>query len=343
MASETLTSRTIITIAVVGLAGYFLYLVRDILMPFIVSGIFAYLLSPFVERLQSTGLRRVYAVMIIYIVLLGSLAIGLMAVIPQVVQEARHLQDNLPEVVGWIRTALINFQADVEARFPILRENAVIENALTQIGQFLSKGLAGIPSYAAGLFSFFSLLFLIPVITFFIMLTGRGPVDWLVEILPARHVETGLSIFWEIDEVLGRFVRGQVVEAAAVAVISIVGLTVIGVKYAYLIGIVAGVANVIPYLGPIVGGFIGILAGIMQYQNLAIVPKVILVFIIVQVMDNNFIQPIVLSRGVNLNPVIVMFAIMAGAQIYGIIGMLLAVPLAAMLKTTIDIFIGKKG
>lgn len=339
---ETNLTTTIFVLIIIGIIIWFLYIVRNILMPFIISAILAYLLFPIVKLLQSRGMKRIVAVILMYLFFVLIFIGGISLLVPQIVKEVDNLRQNLPGYVNRVKTFALNLQDKFEDKYPILERKAIVENSIGKIQDFISKGLSNIPNFLSGIFSTFTLIFLIPVITFFFILRGGNAMDKLFEIIPSRYIETTLSIFWEIDEVLGRFIRGQIVEATFVAILSTMGLMIIGVNYAILIGIVAGISNMIPYLGPFIGGSLGVIIGLIQYQHFYIVLEVIVVFSAVQFIDNNFIQPIVMSKGVKLNPAIIIFSVMAGAEIYGIIGMLLAVPVAGVLKTILEIFLKRK-
>jgi len=173
-----------------------------------------------------------------------------------------------------------------------------------------------------------------------VVVHGGGPQigDLLKRLaIPTRFVETTLSLVSEIDEILGRYIRGQLVESMFVAAMSTIGLLIIGVDYAFLIGILAGLGNLIPYLGPVVGALPAIVVAFAKFHSMGPVLQVLLVFALVQIIDNNIVQPLVFSRGVQLNAVIVIFVLMAGAQVGGVLGMFLAVPVACIVKVVLSV------
>lgn len=339
---KTVTAKTIVLLVITGIGIWFLYSVRNILMPFVVSAMIAYLLFPIVKKIQKTGVKRVVAVSIVYIAFIAIIAIAVYILVPIITYELNNFISNFNDNIAVLKKYITELQKYAGKHVPVLRDAGILDNLAGKFHEFISREISNLPSYMKGLFSVFSTILLVPVITFFYILSGDKIMDKLFELIPSRYVETSLSVFWEIDEVLGRFIRGQILEATIVAVLSSVGLLIINLDYAFLIGIIAGLSNAIPYLGPVVGGTIAAIVGLIQYHNPVIILKVGMVFAIVQFIDNNFIQPIILSKGVNLNPVIVIFAVMAGAEVYGVIGMLLAVPSAGVISTVVGILLKDK-
>jgi predicted PurR-regulated permease PerM len=140
---------------------------------------------------------------------------------------------------------------------------------------------------------------------------------------------------------LGRYIRGQIIESIFIAIMISIALSILGINFALLIGIFAGIANLIPFLGSIVGATIACLVGIVEFKEIFIIFKIIPTFIVIQFIDNHLVQPLVLGLNVNLSPIAIIFAILAGAHIFGIIGMLFAVPTLAIIKSIFFLFLKK--
>jgi predicted PurR-regulated permease PerM len=140
---------------------------------------------------------------------------------------------------------------------------------------------------------------------------------------------------------LGRYIRGQLVEAFFVGVMSVIFLSAFKINFALIISIVSGISNIIPYLGPFVGLVLALVVGLIQFQTFTIAIKIIIAYAIVQFLDNNFVQPLVVGHNVNLGPVMIVFAILAGGQIFGFLGAIFAVPMIAILKTVLITLIQK--
>ncbi|OGS19999.1 MAG: hypothetical protein A2252_01760 [Elusimicrobia bacterium RIFOXYA2_FULL_39_19] len=336
------TYKIIGLILVICAAIWLLFSIRSILMPFVISAVLAYLLSPLLGILETKGLKRIISVLILYsvflIVFLGSAVL----LLPQIFREVSVLSSNIPEYTRNIKGSIYSLQLNIENKYPIIKQKGIIDDSLKNAESFLNEKTAQIPQYLAEAFSMLSLFVLIPFITFFFLLEGRTGIDFVFQKIPSRYTETILSLICEIDEVLGNFFRGQFIESSCVGVLSMIGLLILGVDYAVIIGIIAGLANMIPYLGPFAGTVPALIVGFIKFQNISIMIKIIAMFSIVQFIDNNIIQPIILSHGVNLHPVTVIFSIMAGAQVAGVIGMFLAVPVVCIIKATFLIIVRRK-
>lgn len=331
----------ILILAVLG-AVWFAYSVRAILAPFVLSAVFAYLLSPFIGYLESKGLKRPVAVVSLYAAFL-LVFLGLAVIlIPRFINEASSFSNKLPEYTQNIKTSLGAFQNNIESKYPVIREKKLLAGAEEKIQQFAKDESGKIPDILSEVFSVFSIFILIPFITFFFTMGGKKVIDWIFQAMPSRHVETTLSVFCEIDEILSKYIRGLVIDSACVGALTIIGLLVLKVDYAVGIGCIAGLSNIIPYLGPVVGCTIAIVSGFLQYQNTAIVLKVIIMFVLVKFMDDNIFQPVIMSKGVEIHPVLIMFSVLAGAEVAGILGMLLAMPVVCVLKIVITAFMERK-
>ena len=323
------------------LAVAFVYALRDIVFPFAVAALLAYLLSPLVGRMQSAGVRRSVAVTMLFLCFVAVLGVSLYLILPPLVDETISFNRNLPAYVTSTKYAAMDVQGKIERRYPLIRERRLIDRGVARLQDLMQEEIGKIPAFIMGLFSLFSLLVLIPVLTLFMLISGDDLLDNIVELMPARYVETVLAMFYEADLVLGRFIRGQIIETAAVGMMTISGLLVLDVNYAVLIGVIAGFANMVPYLGPAVGLILAVIVAAIQYQSAVMMVKVIIMFAVIQFIDGHAIQPIVIGGGVNLSPVAMIFSLMVGAKLFGIMGMIFAVPTAAVLKVIGGILLRK--
>jgi predicted PurR-regulated permease PerM len=173
------------------------------------------------------------------------------------------------------------------------------------------------------------------------LLSGCKYLKSLVALLPSNYVEMILSIAYQIDAIFGRYIRGQIIEAFFVGSMSALSLGLLGVNFALLIGIIAGIANLIPYLGPIVGLALAVAVGAVQYQTFAIVIKIVIVYAIIKFLDDNFIQPLIVGHNVNLGPVSMVFVMLAGGHVFGFLGVVFAVPVAAIFKSVFVMLVKK--
>ncbi|MDR0723852.1 MAG: AI-2E family transporter [Endomicrobium sp.] len=340
--TESLKNRLFILATLAFIATcLFLYFARAILAPFIIAAFISYIISPLVVKLEYYGLRK-WACVAIIAVILASVLIGLLFIlIPLLINEWDKLKDSFPEYYEYISNYLIIVKNKLENSLPILKRYDLYNVVLIKIKEFVILEAQKIPNYLANMFSLFSAIVLVPMLVLFMLFGANRGINSLISISPSKHIETMLSIVYEMEMVFGRFIRGQLIEAFFVGVMSIICLSIIGVNFALIIGIVAGIANIIPYLGPFVGLFIALLVGIFQFHTVGIVIKIVIAYAIIQFLDNNFVQPLVVGRNVNLGPVTMVFAMLAGAQIFGFLGIIFAVPVAAIIKTIFVMFVQK--
>jgi predicted PurR-regulated permease PerM len=155
-----------------------------------------------------------------------------------------------------------------------------------------------------------------------------------ISYIPNRYFEMSLNVIHKIDTQLGSYLRGQITEAFVVGILAILALWILDVQYYIVIGVFAGLANMIPYIGPVAGMIPALIVTIINGGEPILLFYIIVAFAIVQLIDNILIQPLVLSRSVNLHPLIIVFAVLIGGKIFGLLGMLLAVPTAGILKVT---------
>jgi predicted PurR-regulated permease PerM len=192
------------------------------------------------------------------------------------------------------------------------------------------------PQIVGQLLSGLTFVIIVPLVLFFFLGEGRSIKRALIELVPNQYFEMVLNLLYRIDVQLGGYIRGMIMSVMIISILSITGLYIIDLEYFLVIGTLAGVANVIPYLGPLIGIIGGVIAAALQYStlSLAVVLPVVVVFLFVQIMDNVFVAPVVVARSVNLHPLIVIFVVLVGSQLFGAVGMILAVPATAVIKVS---------
>jgi predicted PurR-regulated permease PerM len=287
------------------------------------------------------GFRR--WVSVIFIVLFAFIVLGvlLLSIIPILIKEIETLNLDFPYYYNYIYSHIDFTQEKLEETFPIISQYKISDILSDKIKDLVISISQKIPSYLIDLFSAFSTIVLIPMLVFFMLIGKNRPLNILVELLPSEYVETILSIIYEINAVLGGFVRGQLMEATFVGIMSIIVLSIFNINFALIIGITAGFANLIPYVGPAVGLILASIVAMVQYQDFFILLKIIPSFLIIQFLDNNIIQPLAIGQNVNLGPVTMVFSMLAASQVFGFWGILLAIPVVATLKTIFIILLQK--
>jgi len=185
-----------------------------------------------------------------------------------------------------------------------------------------------------GILSGISYIALVPLISFFFLREGNRIAHAIVELVPNPYFELSLNLLHHINAQIGGYIRGQILATSIVACLAVIGLTMVGLRFPLVVGVVAGLANMIPYLGPLIGLGAALIVSLATSGGWNMVVQVAIVFLFVQLIDNILVQPTVVAKSVDLHPLVVIIAVMVGSQIWGIIGMLIAVPLTGILKVS---------
>lgn len=314
---------------------YFLAKIGGVLLPFVLGLALAYVLNPLVRYFEIKGLSRGRVVAGIYLALLAVLAFGAVQSAGYVGQNIAVMKFKLPLYARHAQKSLDNLQRAAAEKLPVPSE--ALENLKNQAQGAVSGFFQELPARAATTFHVFSLFFLVPFVSFFALLEGPRFIEAVFEFCPSRHVESFLSLICRIDESLGNYIRGILIEAALVFLMALGGLIYLKIDYAVGIAAVAGVTNLVPYIGPFAGTVAGSLVALFQYQSLAMVLKVVVLFAVVQFIDEWILAPFILKKAVELHPLVILFALMCGAQLFGAVGLVFAVPAACVLKVLAQI------
>jgi predicted PurR-regulated permease PerM len=316
--------------------GGLLYFLAPALTPFALSALFAYLGNPLVERLAAKRMSRGTAVAIVFLLMTLAVALLLAIIIPALIDQARSVPGYIDALQAWYdRVAAPWLHGEFGFTLTAIdpgRAFASLRAHLDDIGRFAPKLLGGLTTSGAAVMGFVANLMLIPLITFYLMRDWTHMVDRLRLLIPRPLEPTMTRLVRESDAVLGSFLRGQMSVVFALAAMYATGLSLAGLKFGMLIGIVAGLVSFVPYLGPVVGIGGGLISAIVSGGDIWVnVALVLAVFMIGQVVESFFLTPKLVGESIGLHPVAVIFAVLAGGQIFGFFGVLLALPAAAVM------------
>lgn len=316
--------------------GGLLYFLAPVLTPFALSALFAYLGNPLVERLAAKRMSRGAAVAIVFLLMTLAVALLLAIIIPALVEQARSVPGYIDALHAWYdRVAAPWLQSEFGFSLTAVdpgRAFASLRAHLDDIGRFVPKLLGGLTTSGAAVMAWVANLLLIPLITFYLMRDWKHMVERLHLLLPRPLEPTVTQLARESDAVLGSFLRGQMSVVFALAAMYATGLSLAGLKFGMLIGIVAGLVSFVPYLGPVVGIGGGLISAIVTGGDIWVnVALVLAVFMIGQVIESFFLTPKLVGDSIGLHPVAVVFAVLAGGQLFGFFGVLLALPASAVI------------
>lgn len=314
--------------------GAVLYLLAPVLTPFVVAALFAYLTDPLVDRLERRGLGRGLGVSLVFLV--GSIVVTavLLVLVPFIERQIGNFLAQLPVWVDWFQNRATPW---LEARFGIsleILDTRKMIDALQanwkEAGGIAANVLGGVSKSGMAVIGWLLNLVLIPVVAFYLLRDWDVLVERIHALVP-RSIEPVVSrLAAESDVVLGAFLRGQLSVMVALGVFYGVGLWLAGISVGPLIGMIAGLISFVPYLGAITGVIMAIIAALVQYQDWTHLLLVLGVFGIGQLIEGYVLVPKLVGDKIGLHPVAVIFAVLAGGQLFGFLGVLLALPVASV-------------
>lgn len=314
--------------------GGLLYLLGPVLTPFLAAALLAYMGSPLVDRLQRWRLSRTLAVALVFSVLTLLVMVVLAVLVPQVERQWTSLLGKLPLWLDWVQqTALpwlqtrfgIDVAPDMEAVRQYLRDN------WRTAGGLMTGLLKALTRSGASLMGWLAMVLLIPVVAFYLLRDWHDLVARGRALLPRDLEPIVVRLAREADGVLGAFFRGQLLVMLTLGMVYTLGLALMGLDFALLIGMLAGLVSFVPYLGFVVGLASAVVVALMQFQDAIHLLYVALVFGVGQMLEGMVLQPLLLGERIGLHPVAVIFAVLVGGQLFGFFGVLLALPAAAVI------------
>lgn len=329
---------------VAGLAAFLalVYFLQPILSPFLIGMLLAYLGDPIVDRLEDKGLSRTLGVVVVFAVATSVLVIALIILIPMLGHQISTLRDNIPAMIDWFHNSALPW---VEGRVGIsvsdFRLDSVKEGLKEHLGQttsIVAMVVAKATQSTMALLTLAANLVMIPVVGFYLLRDWDLIVARCRDMIPRHHEPLVVRLMHDCDEVLGAFIRGQLLVMTCLGVIYWLGLWMVGLELALLIGLLAGLASIVPYLGFFVGIAAALIAAIFQFGDIFHLVAVVAVFSVGQMIEGMVLTPLLVGDRIGLHPVAVIFAILAGGQLFGFVGILLALPLAAVAMVLVRYF-----
>ncbi len=333
MKSET-RSAWLVAMAVTGLL---LYLLAPVLTPFVAAGLLAYIGDPLADRLQQLKFPRTLAVVAVFLLTFGFLALLVLLVGPLIRQQVGALLAALPAITSQIEQVWLPRIADL-MNIELGNDvglSAFLSRYSDMAGSWAGKALSSVSSTGGMLAAALMSLFLIPILTFYMLRDWDFIVTHLGALVPESQRDTVFALVRDADEMLGAFLRGQLLVMFALAVIYSAGLSLVGVKFAVAIGVVSGLVSFVPYLGFVFGIGLAALTVMLEPNPLWLFVGVVATFTVAQVLEGTVLTPKLVGDRIGLHPVLVIFAIAAGGQLFGFFGVLLALPVAAVLSVVV--------
>lgn len=322
-------------VVVVILLFWFLVKTQGLMIPFLVAFVFAYVLNPVVDLLQRWHLPRTLGVALIFILITGLFVFLGLILIPDLVKEIQDLivrlpnlaekgmnvlRKYVPKLLGLLKVDPEKFQKDIlEDKYP------------TKVEEVLMKFLSSLTGMGA-VFGQILNVILIPVLTFYFLQDYNKIKEWILNLVPKKNRSAVCFYLWRSNRILGGYVRGHLIVSTWVAVFTWLGLALFSIPYSIIIGIIAGIANIIPFIGFYISLGIALLSSLFTASPHLAMIKILVVFAVVQSVEAYIITPKIVGDRVGLHPVAVIFSVLVFARFLGFWGLIIAVPLAALIK-----------
>jgi len=311
-----------------------LYVLAPVLTPFLLGTLIAYLANPLVTHLTRLGLPRLGSVIIVFIALLLIFVLCILLLIPMIQAQVNNFVIVFPKMIEWVQFTVIPYLSvhlhtqeliNIDAIKTTIGENWV------QTGSYIGSFMNYIVKSGFLILAWLLNLILIPVVTFYLLCDWDKLVHGIKDLLPRTVAPTIIGLMRQCDQVLGAFFRGQLLVMLCIAIFYSLALSLIGLNIGLILGLIIGIISIVPYLGMIVGVVAASIAAFIQFASFKAILLVWLVFLIGQVLDSILITPQLIGDRIGLHPVVVIFAILAGGSLFGFFGVLLALPVAAVI------------
>ncbi len=322
-------------LALVILTGYLIYLLSPILTPFAVGALLAYLFDPLADKLEAWKLSRTVAVTVVFLVI-SVIVFGVaLVLIPALEKQISSFIKNLPDYFEWLRQnvnpwlqSTFGIQTNL---FDISELTQLLKSHWEQAGGIAQSVLSSVTKSGLVIVNWLMNFLLIPVVTFYLLRDWDIITERVSQLVPRPYYNKVSQITGDANAVLSSFLRGQLSVMLALGAIYTIGLWVVGIELSLLIGMGAGLISFVPYLGTIVGLIAGVIAAMVQFGDINHIVYVLIVFGIGQLLEGFILTPWLVGDRIGLHPVAVIFAVLAGGQLFGFVGVLLGLPLAAVI------------
>ncbi|MGV8941472.1 MAG: AI-2E family transporter [Lysobacter sp.] len=322
--------------AAVGLfVCWLLWMLAPVLSPFVLGALLGWLGDPLVDRLERAGRSRNVAVVLVFTAMSLLVVLGLLLLVPMIQGQIKMLVAALPKYQHWFLSTILPWVEgrtgmEISSRLDLNHLIELVRSNWESAGGFASSLLSYMSRSGFALIGLAANIALLPVVTFFALRDWDLMVARVASLVPRDHLETVTRLVTQSSEVLGGFMRGQFLVMLILGVVYGVGLWGVGLDLGILIGIIGGLLTFVPYVGPAAVLVLGVIAALFQYGDWQHVLAVLAVFGVGQLVESYWLTPKLVGDRIGLHPVAVIFAVLAGGQLFGFLGMLIALPCAAV-------------
>ncbi|MGA7723480.1 MAG: AI-2E family transporter [Ignavibacteriaceae bacterium] len=311
--------------------AYLLYVISEVLIIFILSILLAFIFQPFISILENKGLNRVTSILAAFALTAMIIYMAFSYLIPNLLVQMNQFVGMLQVIP--LHDRIFSVEKEIHNYLPFF----TLGELSKRFEEFISSGIMNsfdkISPLLSSIISIVILFVIVPFITFFILKDSKIIMRGLLQIVPNTYFEISYWIMKKVTIQLGKYARGWIFDATFVGIACGLGYYIVGVKNALPLGLISGLGHLVPYFGPIIGGVPAIVISLIQYGDFSHVPSILLMILIVYTIDNGLVQPYVFSKSVGMHPLVIIFLVLIGSQLFGVIGTLLAIPTATIVKT----------
>ena len=324
---------TILRVVLVILFFVFLYILKDVLIIFLFALIIASAISPFANWLDEKRFPRLLGVLLLFLVVLALVVAVLSLIIPYVSQDISQLTSTLPQLVTKVSTSLDKVQQGSPQYLDFISE---IQNILQGFSNYLQQSSQSIIGLVVSIFGGVMSAVAILIISFYLSVTKNGIDKFLGSIVPEKYEDYAIDLWRRAEFKVGLWLQGQLLLGLVMGLLVYVGLSLMDIKFALILGFLAAILEIVPMVGPVLAAIPAIFLAFLLSPALGL--WVIVFYVIIQQLENHILVPVVLGKTVGLNPVVVIIALLVGQQLAGIPGMILSVPIATIIVEMMDDF-----
>lgn len=306
-------------------------------LPIVLAGVFYYLMNPAVDYLEKKGLKRIYSIFLLFLLVIGLITWGVVVIVPKIREQTASFIDNFPNYLD-----VIDQKANEILNDPIFgtfkdQFDSYGDKITTWLTDFIrnisSSTISSLGKIVGAVASTLVAIFTMPFILFYLLKDGRNLAPYFVKFLPNKMRKPTLKVLKEMNERVSSYIRGQLTVAFAVAIMFIIGFSIIGLDYSVTLGVAAGFLNLIPYLGSFLAMVPAIFLAIVAGPVMLV--KVLVVFVIEQTIEGRLISPLVLGNELSVHPVTILLVLLTSGKLFGVVGVILGIPVYAAAKVLI--------
>ena len=331
--------RWVLILLAFGVAAVIASRITQLFTMLIAAAVIAYLLSSVISAFERLGIKRSVAVILLFVLAAVFVITANFIFIPDLKQEIMLVYAKFPEFSRQIQEALLSTAQSAAGKYPFIESSIMklVDNVFGP-GGFLERTLNASEILMQAT-PFVMALILVPFFVFFLLKDWPGVMKRVMDWVPPSYVETTISVIGEINILVGKYLRGLAADCLAIGILASVGLSLIGINYPITLGILSGVTNIIPYFGPIIGCTVSSLVALMQYRSFDPLLNVVVLYLVIKLLDDLVIQPLLIGKGVHLHPMLLVITLIVGERLFGIMGMILGIPLVTAAQRTAGILL----